>query len=568
MAEEPKVAEEPKAVVPKAKRSGPRGCLLLAIVLLVLVAGLFAVSWIPLRNARTAWRAGNNAQAVEEATRWSRMKVWSNQYHQLLAISLLTVGNRPGAQPHLDAIRGGRLWVTIVPKNEVARHLFQRGNYEEFLLYDKAVKEMWERDDVTLYRAAALLATNRVALAEDTLKEAEDADPKQREVLRHGIEQRKQGNFPYVVDRNNDTIAIYRAADDDVVAVNVDFAPLVEREAGALTIESATRRGNAYDTIGTTLDAAVQKAAVNAISGFRGSLVAIDPRTNEILAIASSRGSGPLTNLAVEQRYEPGSVMKVLTGLAALEANVDFTKLFPYQCNGYLPIDGRQFGDWREGGHGALADFDEALAQSCNVVFADLGLRAGRERLQALHKRAGFDSEIDLGLFKAPLGKSVGTLFNNFETGFYAIGLEHESITTLHLAMLASMLANRGELTTPKVFRGRRTILGDELPAKLPQAKSRVATREQAERMIQAMEAVVNRPTGTGRRAKVEGISMALKTGTAGVEQRGYHAAVIGFAPVDQPKIAFALIAEEAGPAEFTAAKMAHDFVSAIRPRL
>jgi peptidoglycan glycosyltransferase len=86
--------------------------------------------------------------------------------------------------------------------------------------------------------------------------------------------------------------------------------------------------------------------------------------------------------------------------------------------------------------------------------------------------------------------------------------------------------------------------------------------------MIHAMQAVVEQPRGTGRRAPVEGVTIALKTGTAGEKTSGLEALIMAFAPVESPKIAFGIIAVDAGPAEFAGAKIAHDFVERIKPRL
>ena len=74
---------------------------------------------------------------------------------------------------------------------------------------------------------------------------------------------------------------------------------------------------------------------------------------------------------------------------------------------------------------------------------------------------AGFDGQANLGVFQAPLGKTAGPVFNRFETAFFAIGLEHESMNALHVAMLASMTANRGVMTAPRLLTRRRSILGD-----------------------------------------------------------------------------------------------------------
>jgi cell division protein FtsI/penicillin-binding protein 2 len=82
--------------------------------------------------------------------------------------------------------------------------------------------------------------------------------------------------------------------------------------------------------------------------------------------------------------------------------------------------------------------------------------------------------------------------------------------------------------------------------------------------MIGAMQAVVTNPRGTGRRAPVPGLTIAMKTGTAG-ERPGLQALIVAFAPAEQPRIAFGLIAEDAGPAEIAGAKIAHDFLERIK---
>ncbi len=86
--------------------------------------------------------------------------------------------------------------------------------------------------------------------------------------------------------------------------------------------------------------------------------------------------------------------------------------------------------------------------------------------------------------------------------------------------------------------------------------------------MVHAMEAVVTDAKGTGHRAQLPGISIAMKTGTAGERKNGLDAVILAFAPADSPRIAFGIIAEDAGPAELAGAKIAHDFLEAMRPRL
>ena len=553
---------------PRTPRSKRRILAPLLIVLILLVALLFGVAWIPVRQAHDAFVAGRDAEAIAIAQRWSPLRMWPHQYDQILAAAYLAAGNTTAAAPYLRSI--GAPLLSAVEKDEVARRLFARERYDEFLAYDAASHDRKESANVALYRAAAAAVTNRLADAEAALKSIDVAavDRSKYDFLRAAVEQRKTGSVPFIFDRDGKPIASFRPQSSDIALNDANFAAMIEKDAGSLTIGSQLGRLGVNDTIETTLDPFVQKAAIEALGGFRASLVAIDPRTNEILAIASTRGKGKLDNLAIERQYEPGSVLKVLTGLNALTNGVNVDSMFPYVCKGELMIDGRHFGDWMPQGHGKLNSIDDALAVSCNVFFADVGLRLGRDRLEKFMTSAGFNGAANLGIIQAPLGRIVGEVFNNFETGFLAIGLEHETINALHLSMLAEMVANRGMMSTPRLLRQRRTIVGDVVSTATPPPPARIASAEAAQRIIKAMQAVASSPRGTGRRAPVEGISMAMKTGTAGERKSGLEALIMAFAPVESPKIAFGVIAEDAGPAEFAGAKIAHDFLQRMKSRL
>ena len=533
----------------------------LLVVLAILVLMMFAVAWLPLRDARDAFRRGEDRVAIAQAERWSRLHLWPAAYHQLLAAAYLTSSDEAQARKHLDALRSGRVWMPAISKTDVARRLFALRRYAEFLDYDGASYELRETPNVRLYRAAALTALNRINEA-DTIARTVDrgaVDAKKLTALQSSIALRRGGSYPLVIDRNGGAIANYRASDQQLVSVDSRFSTIVDKTAGSLTFGALLPTLGANDTIETTLDPAVQQAALTALGTFRGAIVAIDPRTNELLAIASSRGE----NLAIEHQYEPGSIIKVLTGLNALNRGVNVK--FPYHCSGDLLIDGRHFGDWMTQGHGDLATFDDAFAQSCNIVFADIGLRLGVDQLRNFMTAAGFDGQTNLGLFQAPLGKIIPPIFNRYETAYVAIGLEHESVNALHVAILASMMANRGVLTQPRLLRNRRSILGEVLTSPPAQGSTRIASAEAAEEMVHAMIAVATSERGTGRRAPVEGMTIALKTGTAGSKANGkLQALILAFAPADHPKIAFGIIAEDAGPAEFAGAKIAHDFLAAI----
>ena len=552
--------------VPRARGGVRRFVLPLLIALVILIAALFAVAWIPLVQGRDAWLRGRDDEAIAIGEKWSRLHLWPAQYHQLLAAAYLTSGPLMKAGQHIEGI--GDIRLSIIPKDELARRLFAMQHYSDFLSYDAASRDTRENADVPLYRAAALVAMNRVAEGQKAFASINRArvDASRYAALQSAIAERASGSVPYVFDRNGKPVGSIRA--NEVVADDEAFAALLNREAGTLTIGANLQRLGTNATIETTLDPFVQKAALNALGDVRGALVAIDPRTNEILAIASSRGKGTPANIALEHQFEPGSVVKVLTGLNAENGAVDVAPLFPYTCKGALDVDGRRFADWVPAGHGALQSIDDAFAVSCNIFFADLGLRLGADRLKSFMTAAGFDGDTDLGVFRVPLGKIIGPIPDRFETAFLAIGLKHESMTALHVAMIASMMANRGELTTPKLLVQRRSILGDVVAKAQPQSSVRLASPAAAEAMVHAMQAVVTDAKGTGRRAQVPGISIAMKTGTAGERKNGLDGVILAFAPAESPRLAFGIIAEDAGSAELAGAKIAHDFLEAMRTRL
>ncbi|HEY5610781.1 MAG TPA: penicillin-binding transpeptidase domain-containing protein, partial [Thermoanaerobaculia bacterium] len=189
--------------------------------------------------------------------------------------------------------------------------------------------------------------------------------------------------------------------------------------------------------------------------------------------------------------------------------------------------------------------------------------------LEAVMAGAGFDSEADLGAFRVPLGKTKVAIHDyDYSIATYAVGLEHLSINALHLAMIGAAVANGGTMTSPRLIRGRRSVLGDSLAFPTRSTSRSLASPAATRKVIESMKAVVTNPRGTGRRAAVPGLTIAMKTGTAGQSVPGFNALIVGFAPADEPRIAFGMILEHAGPAEFAGAKATADFFAQLRDRL
>ncbi|MGH9458721.1 MAG: penicillin-binding transpeptidase domain-containing protein [Thermoanaerobaculia bacterium] len=532
--------------------------------LLVLLALLAWIVGIPVRQARERLLAGDEAAAIETLGRWARLGLRGDDYEQLLSAAHLAAGDEAAAESWLArAARRGPDLFPAVRKSEVGPLFLSRGLYEEFLRWDAAVRVRGEGEAAELYRAAAQLGAGRENEAKTTFAgvERDEVESARYAALERSIARRQEGSYPLVMDRDGRAIALWQIANRDLVPVNTDFAPLVDRSAGSFTFEANLDRNGTASVLDTTLDARVQKAALAAIAPYRASLVAIDTRTHEILAAASSPGEGGPRNLAFAGEYEPGSIVKVLTALAAYDAGIDPAKQFPMECDGVIEIDGRQFFDWAR--HGTVATLEEAMAVSCNLAFARIGLDLGRDRLTALMRKARFGQKVDLGAFEVPLGREVRPVDHDFMLANYAIGLEVQRTSALHLAMLADMLANGGVMTTPRLVRARRSILGDVVPEAAPAVANRVAAALAVAAVFPSLRAVVTDVRGTGRRAALPNVDLAMKTGTAGDVVGGYDSVVLAFAPAQRPRIAIGMIAENAGPAELAGAAIVRDFFTA-----
>ncbi len=325
----------------------------------------------------------------------------------------------------------------------------------------------------------------------------------------------------------------------------------------------------------TTLDPAVQKAAAEEMKGIRGAAVALDPKTGAILAMVSNPTfdpndlaghdlevvgrnyeelnddpAKPLVNRSIGgDLYPPGSVFKVVTAAAALSTG-------SYTPDSMLPgpavLDLPQTSaDLPNHDDRACDDDDEvtmtqALAVSCNTAFAYLGMEIGQEALQDQAAKFGFGDSITVPMRVTP--STVPAEMNAPQLAQASIGQYDVRTTPMQMAMVAAGVANKGVVMRPYLV---ESVIGSDLSvieSADPQELSQAVTPEVAAQLTGMMESVVE--DGTGRRAQIEGVDVAGKTGTAQHgEGRKAHAWFISFAPANDPEIAVAVIAEDGGVA-------------------
>lgn len=346
-----------------------------------------------------------------------------------------------------------------------------------------------------------------------------------------------------------------------------------ERRFGPVTGLWTTAAGN---DVTLTLDAALQEAAYRALGNRRGAVVAIDPRSGAVLAMISrpafdpeevdsdwqailGAADSPLLNRAVQGLYPPGSTIKVLVAEAVLAEKVTDTRK-TFTCEGSLKI-GPDYvlNESNRQAHGKV-DLAEALAVSCNVTFGRLSLELGRSRMAKAFDRYAFTKPLEGELTDAGSRLPDFARLGDGDLAQTGIGQGSLLTTPLRMAMLASAFANKGVVLKPYLV----SRISSPDGAAIKQfgsaefaAPTGAATAAEVSRMMQAVVS-----GGTGYAARIGGVRVAGKTGTAENPHGAPHAWFIGFAPADAPVVAVAVVVENGGAGSEAAAPIARQVIA------
>lgn len=325
-----------------------------------------------------------------------------------------------------------------------------------------------------------------------------------------------------------------------------------------------------------TLEHALQSVAAEALGDQRGSVVALDPETGEVLAMVSTpsfapnqlvaaeagpvgdalaqEATEPLRNRAIDETYPPGSIFKVITSASGLDVGlVSPSTVFDDPVELALPgstatisnFDGEVCNDGRS------VTLEMAFVRSCNTTFAQLGIDVGGFDLAESAEQFGFNQAVpfDLPVLTSvfPSGAELAT--DPAATAQNAIGQRDVQATPLLMALSAAAVANDGTVMQPYLVDSVFTSDGTVESRTDPSVWRRAATPATATVLAEMMEQVVS--SGTGRRAAVPGVRIAGKTGTAEVTGQAPHAWFIGFGPVSpadgERSIALAVVVESGG---------------------
>jgi cell division protein FtsI/penicillin-binding protein 2 len=333
-----------------------------------------------------------------------------------------------------------------------------------------------------------------------------------------------------------------------------------------------------------TLDMKIQEAAERALGDRSGAIVAVDPLTGELLAVASSPGFDPnlfsfglsqvewnllrndtrqpLFNKALNGIYPPGSTFKLVTAAAALDSGT-VTPETIFEDNGTLMVRGNIIRNFRSESFGEHT-FADAVISSINTTFAKVGLELGHDTLTEYAKRFGFEGAPKMEL---PVNKSsVGDLkVSQTELAWASVGQARVVSTPLQMARVMAVIANEGKALDPSliykiVHKTPDGMMGEETYRESGQP-IQVLKPETAGVLFSLLGKVVEE--GTGKPVTIPGFDVAGKTGTAEIAMGSdvAHAWFVGAAPMDDPKIAFAVFVERGGVGGSVAGPVAKNFL-------
>ncbi|KAA9379136.1 penicillin-binding protein 2 [Microbispora cellulosiformans] len=348
-------------------------------------------------------------------------------------------------------------------------------------------------------------------------------------------------------------------------------------------------------SVDLTLNTKAQEIAYKdlASTGKRGAVVAIEPKTGKILTMVSvpsydpnplataskekvnkaynkldKDGDKPLLNRAIDLTYAPGSTFKTVTSAAYLSDDSSRDENTQVDAPDSLPLPGTSISlpNYHGESCGGRATLVEALTISCNTPFAKMGMELGWDKLKEQAEKFGVGKPLAIPLSVA--GSSIGKEEGKAELAKTAIGQQSNQMTPLQMAMVAAGIANQGTVMKPYLVNKVFGPDGAEIDGTDPESLSEAVSPEVAGELTKMMISVVE--NGTGGAAKLPGITVAGKTGTAETSPgKPSHAWFISFAPVDDPQVAVAVFVESGSAGNdatggAVAAPIAHDVMQAV----
>jgi penicillin-binding protein 2 len=278
----------------------------------------------------------------------------------------------------------------------------------------------------------------------------------------------------------------------------------------------------------------------------------------------------PLLNRAIQGIYPPGSTMKPFTAAMALSNDRISAENKFDPCRGQKKFGDRIFKCWKPQGHGKLV-LEDAIVQSCDIYFYQLGLACGMEIWEKFMPKCRFGklTGIDIPGEKAGISPTIAYFNDRYgERGWtkylinnLAIGQGEILVTPLQMAVLYAALANGGDIYKPHLVNKIVDSDGISTEIKPERVDTLPLSQDELQLLVEALHGVVSEPQGTAHWMQLPWISIAGKTGTAQNPHGEDHAWFVSFAPVEDPEIAIAVLVENAGHGSSVAAPLARKII-------
>ena len=328
------------------------------------------------------------------------------------------------------------------------------------------------------------------------------------------------------------------------------------------------------DTVKTTLNVKIQKAAYEALGDKKGAVVVLNPKTGAILAMVSKPDYNPneineiwdelvseenknsnLVNRATQGLYPPGSTFKILTLLEYIQENPGNYEEFSFDCDSVYEVGDYSIKCSKLVSHGE-EDLITAFAKSCNGAFSSIGQTLNFSSMYKLCEKFGFNEKLPTDLLSNASSfvlKDSSSVWDVLQT---SIGQGKTTITPLHNAMIAAAVANNGVMMKPYVLDTVESESGTVIKSFSPENYRTVMSKDEAAILQKYMRAVVT--DGTGSKAEGDGYQVAGKTGSAEFATgKETHAWFVGYADVEDPEIVVSVLVEEGGSGGSAAAPIA-----------
>lgn len=453
---------------------------------------------------------------------------------------------------------------TSIRYKEFLTYFSQKGMYRELDIYNsyllKKLEGTADYPPLTFYkvltRTAALDYQNAAKLAGTLAEDVKEENKQELALLKKVQHQIKNGTLTTIFDVNGKPLGSY-----DLSTKNIQsLAPGIRFDEFAADFQ---KNAALY---GLTLDLDLQERLDHLFRNQFGSFILFNVADSSIAAAYSKpigQASKEYKNAVFQELYEPGSIIKLITLLAYLQtpSGSNQLSLFPFQCKGSWPLEGKIFYDWLT--HDIVETPDQALAVSCNLAFAHMGAQIGYKNLKAMLDRFFFDSTGFNDLFLSfATGQTNKSVAGGFQLANLSVGLEEVSISTFHAGLLSLIISQNGSVYKPYMIKNKKNLYNIAYYNHKKELLKVLENNTAFFKCRNAMVYVIEAPDGTGRRARVDGMQAAAKTGTSGNKKLGLDSVITGFFPAAKPQYAFAFRLQRAGKAEWEGARFLKRFLT------